>query len=208
MIHRIWGLRNPYIFSTRTDSMEFYTKTRLLNWISKINETRVSETDPSSLIVFDQMLEDVIIACFSIINAVKNREIKKNEALKELEKMRNMFNKDYQFDSDLKQEIFGLTIESIKAVLASFEYYLEGKTSKKGVKELLKEAIENEKKGKLELAFDAIARIGVKVIKGEKIPEVNLPEDGIVLSWIDGIDAISMIVELSKIDASQDETEE
>jgi len=201
-------LRNPYIFSTRTDSMEFYTETRLLNWISKINETRVSETDPSSLIVFDQMLEDVIIACFSIINAVKNREIKKNEALKELEKMRNMFNKDYQFDSDLKQEIFGLTIESIKAVLASFEYYLEGKTSKKGVKELLKEAIENEKKGRLELAFDAIARIGVKVIKGEKIPEVNLPEDGIVLSWIDGIDAISMIVELSKIDASQDETEE
>ncbi|MEM1593859.1 MAG: DUF2150 family protein [Archaeoglobaceae archaeon] len=188
--------------------MEFYTETRLLNWISKINETRVSETDPSSLIVFDQMLEDVIIACFSIINAVKNREIKKNEALKELEKMRNMFNKDYQFDSDLKQEIFGLTIESIKAVLASFEYYLEGKTSKKGVKELLKEAIENEKKGRLELAFDAIARIGVKVIKGEKIPEVNLPEDGIVLSWIDGIDAISMIVELSKIDASQDETEE
>lgn len=201
-------MRNPYIFSTRTDSMEFYTETRLLNWISKINETRVSETDPSSLIVFDQMLEDVIIACFSIINAVKNREIKKNEALKELEKMRNMFNKDYQFDSDLKQEIFGLTIESIKAVLASFEYYLEGKTSKKGVKELLKEAIENEKKGRLELAFDAIARIGVKVIKGEKIPEVNLPEDGIVLSWIDGIDAISMIVELSKIDASQDETEE
>ncbi|MEM0022270.1 MAG: DUF2150 family protein, partial [Archaeoglobaceae archaeon] len=66
----------------------------------------------------------------------------------------------------------------------------------------------NERKGKLELAFDAIARIGVKVIKGEKIPEVNLPEDGIVLSWIDGIDAISMIVELSKIDASQDETEE
>ncbi|MEM2059915.1 MAG: DUF2150 family protein, partial [Archaeoglobaceae archaeon] len=59
--------------------MEFYTETRLLNWISKINETRVSETDPSSLIVFDQMLEDVIIACFSIINAVKNREIKKNE---------------------------------------------------------------------------------------------------------------------------------
>lgn len=183
--------------------MEFYTETRLQNWISKINETKVSEDDPSSLLVFDQMLEDVIIACFSIINAVRDREIKKNDALRELEKMKNMFKQDFRFDSDLKQEIFDLTLESIKAVLASFEYYLEGKTSKKSVKELLKEAIENEKKGRLDLAFDAIARVGVKVIKGEKLPELNLT-DGIVLNWVDGIDAISMIVELSKIDASQE----
>lgn len=191
--------------------MEFYTETRLQNWISKINETKVSEDDPSSLIVFDQMLEDVIIACFSVINAVKGREIKKNEALEELEKIKNIFNKDYQFDSQLKQEIFDLTVESTKAVLASFEYYLEGKTSKKDVRELLKEAIENEKKGRLEAAFDAIARIGAKVIRGEKLPEINLPEDRAILSWLDGVDAISMIVELSKIDAAQetqDDTEE
>ncbi|MFN3383875.1 MAG: DUF2150 family protein [Archaeoglobaceae archaeon] len=189
--------------------MEFYSETRLQNWISKIKEAKINETDPSSLLVFDQMLEDVIIACFNVVKAVREREIKKSEALKELEKMKKMFNKDYQFDSDLKQDIFDLTIESIKAVFASFEYHLEGKTSKKGVKELLKEAIENEKKGKLDLAFDAVAKIGAKVIKGEKLPELNLPEDGFVLSWIDGIDAISMIVELSKIDASQeDEAEE
>lgn len=187
--------------------MEFYTEKRLQNWISKINETKVSENDPSSLVVFDQMLEDVIIACFSIVNAIKDREIKKSEALRELEKMKSMFNQEYRFESDLKQEIFDLTVESVRAVLASFEYYLEGKTSKKGIKELLKEAIESEKKGRFDLAFDAIARIGAKVIKGEKLPELNLPEDGIVLSWIDGIDAISMIVELSKIDASREKDE-
>lgn len=204
-------MRNPYIFPTKAECMKFYTETRLQNWISKINETKVSEDDPSSLLVFDQMLEDVIIACFSIINAVKEREIKKNEALKELEKITNIFNKDYRFNSDLKQDIFFLTLESIKAVIASFQYFLEGKVSKKDIKELLKEAVENEKKGKLDVAFDAVAKIGAKVIKGEKLPELNILEDGAVVSWIDGIDAISVIVELSNIDSSQeteDETEE
>ncbi|MEM4644527.1 MAG: DUF2150 family protein, partial [Archaeoglobaceae archaeon] len=66
--------------------MEFYSETRLQNWINKINESKVSEDDPTTLIVFDQMLEDVIIACFNIVNAVKDREIRKAEALKETSK--------------------------------------------------------------------------------------------------------------------------
>ncbi|MEM0350998.1 MAG: DUF2150 family protein [Archaeoglobaceae archaeon] len=188
--------------------MEFYSETRLQNWINKINESKVSEDDPTTLIVFDQMLEDVIIACFNIVNAVKDREIRKAEALKEIEKIKNIFNKDYKFNSDIKEDVFFLTLESIKAVLASFEYYLEGKLSKKSIKELIQDAIENEKRGKLDLAFDTVARIGAKVIKGEKLPDFNPPEDGIVLNWLDGIDAISMIVELSKIDSPQETDED
>ncbi|MCS7118663.1 MAG: DUF2150 family protein [Archaeoglobaceae archaeon] len=190
--------------------MEFYNEIRLQNWIKKINEIRVSEEDPSTLIVFDQMLEDVIIACFSILNAIKEREIKKSEALKEIEKIKNIFNKNYKFNSDLKEDLFFLTLESVKAVLASFEYYIEGKFSKKDIKGLINDAIENERKGRRDIAFDAVARIGAKVIRGEKLPELNIPEDDAILSWIDGIDAISMIVELSKIDSSQigDEAEE
>ncbi|MEM4644937.1 MAG: DUF2150 family protein, partial [Archaeoglobaceae archaeon] len=109
---------------------------------------------------------------------------------------------------DIKEDVFFLTLESIKAVLASFEYYLEGKLSKKSIKELIQDAIENEKRGKLDLAFDTVARIGAKVIKGEKLPDFNPPEDGIVLNWLDGIDAISMIVELSKIDSPQETDED
>lgn len=189
--------------------MDFYSEARIQNWIKKINDTRVSEEDPASLLVFDQMLEDVIVACFSILNAVKEREIKKADAIKEVEKISDLFSKKYELNSDLKTDIFYLTAEAIKAVLASFRYYLEGKISKKEIRELLREAFENERKGKLDLAFDAIAKIGAKVIKGEALPEINLTEDSAILSWFDGVDAIAMMVELSKIDFSKgDDSEE
>lgn len=188
--------------------MDFYPESRVQNWINKIEESEVSEEDPNSLTVFDQMLEDVIIACFSILNAVKDRELKKTEALRELEKISALFSKNYDFNSDLKADIFMLTAEAIKASVESFKYYFEGKFSKKSIKELIKEAIENEKSGKLDLAFDAIARVGAKVIKGEKLPDLPLPEDSQILSWLDGVDAIGMVVELSKIDASEETQED
>ncbi|MDI9610039.1 MAG: DUF2150 family protein [Archaeoglobales archaeon] len=188
--------------------MDFYPESRLQNWINKIEESEVSENDLTSLSVFDQMLEDVIIACFSILNAVKDREIRKAEALRELEKISALFSKNYAFNSDLKADIFMLTTEAIKMSVESFKYYLEGKFSKKSIKDLIKEAIENEKKGELDLAFDAIARVGAKVIKGEKLPDLNLPEDFQILSWLDGIDAINMVVELSKIDVSEETQED
>ncbi|MCS7130318.1 MAG: DUF2150 family protein [Archaeoglobaceae archaeon] len=188
--------------------MDFYPESRIQNWINKIEESNVSEEDPGSLVVFDQMLEDVIIACFSILNAVKDREIKKADALKEFDKILSLFSKKYVFNSELKADIFMLTVEAIKASLESFKYYLEGKFSKKSIKDLIKEAVENEKSGKLDLAFDAIARAGAKVIKGEKLPDLNLPDDSLILSWIDGIDAINMVVELSRIDASEETQED
>ncbi|MCQ4153493.1 MAG: DUF2150 family protein [Archaeoglobi archaeon] len=188
--------------------MDFYPETRIQNWIKKIEESEVNEEDPNSLSVFDQMLEDTVVACFSILNAVKDREIKKDDALKELEKILSYFGKDYDFKSDIKTDMFALTSEAVRAVVESFKYYFEGKTSKKGIRELIKEAIEREKEGELDSALDAIARIGVKVIKGETLPEMNLPEDSIILSWLDGIDAISMVVELSKIDTSEETQED
>jgi len=188
--------------------MDFYPDSRLQNWIKKINESEVREDDPDSLSVFEQMLEDVIIACFSILNAVKNREIKKAEAIKELEKIASSFNKDYKLNSDLKTDIFMLTAEAIKASIESFRYYLEGKFSRKSIKELIKDALENEKNGKLDMAFYSIAKVGAKVIKGEKLPDLNLQEDSVILSWLDGVDAIGMVVELSKIDASEEIAED
>ncbi len=57
--------------------MEFYSQSRFSNWINKIAETELDEGNPETFAVFDQMLEDVIIACLSMMRAVKEREIKK-----------------------------------------------------------------------------------------------------------------------------------
>ncbi len=183
--------------------MEFYSDDRFQNWLKKISETEIDEENTSSLAVFDQMLEDIVIACLNILRAVKEREIKKNDAIKEVEKISSLI-KPYDFNSELKNTVFQFTVESIKAVLMSFKYYLEGKSSKKDFHALLKDAIKKEQSGNYEAALDAIARMGVKILKGETLPELEIPEDSLVLNWLDGIDAISAVIELGKIDASEE----
>ena len=182
--------------------MEFYSEARMNNWIKKIEESEVSEEDATSLAVFDQMLEDMVIACFSLVRAVKEREIKKADAIKELEKISAML-REYDFEDDLKNDLYSFTMESIRAVLMSFRYFFEGKFSKKDFQGLLNDAVKKERAGDLEASLDAIARMGAKVIKGEELPDLELPEDTEILSWLDGIDAINSVFELSKIDAPE-----
>lgn len=180
--------------------MEFYSQSRFSNWINKIAETELDEGNPETFAVFDQMLEDVIIACLSMMRAVKEREIKKADAVKEIEKIFELI-PNHDFKDELKNDLFQFTLESIKAVLLSFRLYFEGKISKKSFDALLKDALKKERSGDYDGSLNAVALMGAKVIKGEQLPELDIPEDSAVISWIDGIDAISSVIELSKIDA-------
>ncbi len=51
--------------------------------------------------------------------------------------------------------------------------------------------------------MDLIAKMGVKILKGERLPEdLEIPEDSIILNWLDGIDAINTTLILSEIDVA------
>lgn len=174
-----------------------YTEERLKNWINRIKDAENDE----SLTIFDQMLEDVVITCLNIVRAFKEKEIRKDDAERELEKIIFIFKKDIKFESEVKNLAFQFTVESVEAVVRSFQYYLHGKVSNKSFEALLKEAIKKEKAGDLSGALDSIARMGAKVLNGEGLPELEVKSDGIILSWLDGIDCISTVLEVMKIDA-------
>lgn len=180
--------------------MEFYSEARFGNWVKKIAETEMSEENPESFAVFDQMLEDVIIACLNILRAVKEREIRKADALREVEGIMNLL-RNHDFGDELKNELFQFTLESIRAAVLSFKLYLEGKVSKKSFDVLLSDALKSERSGNLDESLNSIAMMGVKVLRGETLPELEVPDSSALISWLDGIDAISSVMELSKIDA-------
>jgi hypothetical protein len=86
---------------------------------------------------------------------------------------------------------------------------LEGKKTKNTFESLLKEAMTKEKEGDFDGAFQTVAKMGVKILQGEKLPEdMELPEDGYVLNWLDGLDAINTVMILSEIDAPTEELED
>jgi len=183
--------------------MELYNSERFNNWLKKMREVEIDIENAESFTVFDQMVEDFVVACLNIIKAVKNREIKKSDGIAEIEKMNDLLSDTVDLGDEIKNEFFEFTKEGLKAVLLSFKYYLDGKSSKKDFNTLLKEAVNKEKKGDLDGALDLIARMGVKILRGERLPdELEIPEDSIILNWLDGIDAINTTLILSEIDVA------
>jgi hypothetical protein len=183
-----------------TEVMEFYSQDRFNNWVKRIEETEVKEDDPNTFEVFDQFVEDFAIACLNLLRSVKSREVTKKEALEMLENAKKFFLTSIDFGDELKNEFYDFIRESIKAIIQSTIFYLQGKFSKKDFDSLIKEAIDKEAKGDYRGAFEAVARIGAKVLKGEELPELEVP-DGFVANWLDGIEAINFVIKVSEIDS-------
>jgi len=184
--------------------MDFYTTKRFANWISKIKKIEVSN-ESEFLTVFDYMMEDFVVACLNLLSAVRKREITKAEAKKELEKIEEIVSSsNVDLNNELKNQIFKGVKEGLKAIAYSARLYLDGKTSKKDFKTLLNDAIKKEKEGKVEEALDAIARMGAKIFKGERLPEdLDVPESENIINWLDGIDMINTVLILGEIDSQK-----
>jgi hypothetical protein len=179
--------------------MEFYTHDRFKNWITRIEETEVKESDPRTFEVFDQFVEDFAIACLNLVRSVKGRILTKKEALDLLESTKRYFLTSIDFGDDLKNDFYEFVKESIKAIIQSTMFYLQGKFSKKDFDSLLREALGKERKGDYTGAFETVAKIGAKVLKGEELPELNA--EGYVANWLDGIETINFVIKIRQIDS-------
>jgi hypothetical protein len=189
--------------------MNYYGEERFNNWINQIKEANIDLNDADSLAVFDQMMEDFVVACMNIIRAVRNREITKKEALHELEGMEKLLMTNVDFKDPVKNDFFDFAREGLKIAVQSTKMQLQGKKTKKSFDTLLREAVTKEKEGDFDGAFMTIARMGVKVLQGERLPEdLELPEDGYVLNWLDGVDAINTVLILNEIDAPSEELDD
>ena len=181
--------------------MEFYSHERLENWINRIKDTK---NDESEIIkVFDYMMEDFAVACLNLINAVRRREVKKDDAKMELERVEKIISStNAVFDDNLKNEMFEDVKESLKAIILSTKFYLDRKISKKSFELLLSEAVKNESKGNFDMALNLIAKMGAKILKGERLPEdLKIPESESIIKWLDGIDMINTVVILRDVDS-------
>jgi len=97
--------------------MDYYSENRYNNWINRIREAEIDLDDADSLAVFDQMMEDFVVACTNIIKAVREREITKAQAIKELEGMRELLNLSIDFEDSLKNDFYDFAREGLKVAV-------------------------------------------------------------------------------------------
>jgi len=183
----------------------FYTEERLNNWIERIKREEIDLKE--SLEIFDKMLEDFIIAGIKLLESIKSKEITKKEAIEQIKRINEIINRRFNLEDDVKNELFEITKDSMRVVLKGLEFAVNGKISKKSFEKLFQEAVKMEKNSDVNGAFENLAKMAAKVLKGEKLPEnFEIPdEDLLVIGWFDAVDAINTMQILREIDRGDED---
>lgn len=176
---------------------EFYTDKRWQNWLGKVKDSKFTMKDSDEKnagAVFVYIMDDVVLACLKVIARCERKVIPPDEALSELDNIRNIVFKEH----DSLGEDVDLMIDSLKtslaAVFASCQRYITGDLDRESdLKQMVKKAIEAENRENIDEAFNILSHVGARVIAGESLPEeatTDLPFS-MTAELLDGIDAIS-----------------
>ena len=176
---------------------EFYTKKRWLNWINKVKESKFKLTeneDDKAGAIFVYIMDDVVLACLKIIARCEREVIPPEEAMTEIEKIKEIvFEKQDSLGEDADM-MFESLKSSLAVVFVSCQRYIAGEFDKATPLNLMiKNALDAENKEKVDDAFDVLSQVGARVIAGEVLPEEAVSELPYSMSaeLLDGIDAIS-----------------
>lgn len=176
---------------------EFYTDKRWLNWLSKIKDSKFTLKDSEEKnagAVFVYIMDDVVLACLKVIARAERKVIPPEEALSELDNIRNIVFKEHESLGEDADLMIDSLKTSLAAVFVSCQRYIAGDFDRESdLKQMVKEAIEAENQENIDDAFSILSHVGARVIGGESIPEeamADLPYS-MTAELLDGIDAIS-----------------
>lgn len=176
---------------------EFYTDKRWLNWLSKIKDSKFTLKDSEEKnagAVFVYIMDDVVLACLKVIARAERKVIPPEEALSELDNIRNIVFREHESLGEDADLMIDSLKTSLAAVFVSCQRYIAGDFDRESdLKKMVKQAIEAENRENIDEAFSILSHVGARVIGGESIPEeaiADLPYS-MTAELLDGIDAIS-----------------
>jgi len=176
---------------------EFYTDKRWLNWLAKVKDSKFTLKDSDEKnagAVFVYIMDDVVLACLKIIARYERKVIPPDEALPELDNIRNIVFKEHESLGEDADLMIDSLKTSLAAVFGSCQRYIAGDFDRESdLKQLMKRAVEAENHENIDEAFSILSQVGARVIGGESLPEeamADLPYS-MTAELLDGIDAIS-----------------
>jgi hypothetical protein len=174
-----------------------FTEGRWNNWIECAKESDYKKMDATSTTVFLEMEEDVIIACCKLVRGFEIGKLSREESLEGLRNIEAITQrKAITGDAEL-DDLVELVQASLVGAFASFESYIkESFSDKQPTDELIREALDQERKGNFDLALAIVGKIGARVIAGESLHQDTIAtlEDSYVAEWLDGVDSISAAI--------------
>ncbi len=174
-----------------------FTEERWRNWIDCARQSDYKNMDETATTVFVEMEEDVIIACWKVVKGFEIGKLAREESLDGLQNIEAIIREKADTGDVELDDLVGLIQSSLVGAFASFESYMKASfADKASMDELIREALDQEKKGHFDLALAIVGKVGARVIAGEPLCQETIAEleDSSVAEWLDGVDSISAAI--------------
>jgi hypothetical protein len=174
-----------------------FTEERWSNWLECAKQSDYKNMDETATKVFVEMEEDVVIACCKLVKGFEIGKLTQEQFLDGLHTIETITEKETNTGDGELDELIGLIQASLVGAFVSFESYVkESFTDKPPIDELIREALDQEKKGHFDIALAIVGKIGARVITGEALQQETVEEleDSFVAEWLDGVDSISATI--------------
>ena len=187
-----------------------FTEERWSNWLECAKQSDYKNMDETATKVFVEMEEDVVIACCKLVKGFEIGKLTQEQSLDGLHAIETITEKKTNTGDGELDDLIALIQASLVGAFVSFESYVkESFTDKPPIDELIREALDQEKKGHFDIALAIVGKIGARVITGEALQQETVEEleDSFVAEWLDGVDSISATITSSiEYDSGADTT--
>jgi hypothetical protein len=174
-----------------------FTEERWSNWLECAKQNDYKDMGETATKVFIEMEEDVVIACCKLVRGFEIGKLTREKSLEGLHAIETITEKKTNTGDGELDDLIALIQASLVGAFASFESYVGGSfVDKSPLDELIREALEQEKKENFDVALAIVGKIGARVIAGETLYQETIAEleDSFVAEWLDGVDSISAAI--------------
>ena len=186
---------------------EYYTPERWQNWLDRIGEESVDPEDDDSAQLLWNMQDDTAIAVAKVITDFDDGHLDEEEALTELEDMREVVLAEPEFDEEERLMLVDSVQTSLVCVFYAAEEYMVGGPAEGTVGEFIEAASEAEADEDLDAALGYCAQAGTRIIDGEELDRAAAEdlEFGLVAEWVNGLDSLQTAMSDPEVVEEDDE---
>ncbi|WP_049925779.1 DUF2150 family protein [Halopiger goleimassiliensis] len=172
---------------------EFYSEERWQNWIDRIKDEDIDPEDEDSARLLLNLQDDTAIAVAKIVAAYDDGELGEEEALSEIEDVREIVLGEVDIEDEEKLILVdGVQTSLVCVFFAAEEFIASGPAEEGSVADYLGAAADAEAEEDLDAALGYAAQAGTLIIDGEDL-DMEIAEDleyGLVTEWINGLDSL------------------
>jgi hypothetical protein len=174
----------------------YYTEERWQNWLTRVEEEELDPENEDSARLLLNLQDDAAIAVAKIVSAHEEETLSEEEALEELEGVREIVLSEPTFEGDDVEEkvmlIDGVQTSLVCVFYAAEEYIVGGPAEPAPLEEYVEAAAEAETQEDLDAALGYLVQAGTRIIEGDEL-DMSIAEEleyGLVSEWLNGLDSL------------------